>query len=278
MSKSLRRTSSDLYKLLNRPSPTREPRKEKQKINPRVSAVIEKNMTQTLNLINPDLCKIDTVTKEVTKKREDELEAWIEENQPDNLDILRKIAEISPYHSRIMTTIVAELRTVLPTETEEENNESEKNITRTRNYKNKTYDLIVQTEKLRKENEEFRAKLNELKKKKEEIKNECNVYERLIDQAGFSEYEQEIVEENENMKQKQKEYDHNVKQKKANMFNQLWGANRHLRNEIEKMNDRIADQRRYHNEYTHKVALEEIAAHAIQEVEIPNAANTYEDD
>lgn len=84
--------------------------------------------------------------------------------------------------------------------------------------------------------------------------------------ASFDSYEND-----EEMKKRQKEVEMLTKKPKNDedsiKYNALWGENNHLRDETQKLINKIDEQRKLHQEFTHRQALKKAAKNQLPHIQ-----------
>jgi regulator of replication initiation timing len=131
--------------------------------------------------------------------------------------------------------------------------------------KSRMYDLSRETEKLEQEEEILKQKLADAQQRQAEVKKEWERYKHLIASSTFEDIDRESIEarrkeEEELIARGDHEHDKSIS------YNELWGANKFLKGETEKLQAKINEQRAYHEQYIAKKAIAQYDA----EHPIPN--------
>lgn len=188
-----------------------------------------------------------------------QIQSWIDCENPKPLEILRKIAEISPPHSRVLTLICDELSKFPSSALQEPifdlNDDASEQMAEIHM---KSRDITRETEDLEREESELLRQLEDAKRQHEKAQAEHDRMKHLIEMSTFTEYEREQRE----IRLREQERQASVKSadyKDSNRYNELWGENRHLKNEMEKLTAKIDEQRKFHKEFTKRQAEEKAA-------------------
>ena len=187
---------------------------------------------------------------------------WIEECRPGPIEILRRIASESAVHARVLSLICDELEKFPPGSLEEGETE-DGTLEELNGIKVRSCDMQRYARDLEREEDELLERLEEVKEKKRAADEERRLLQRLLEASTFAAYDRE-KEENEERGQVQGE----ERKQRSPVYNELWGVNRHLREELEKLQQRIDAQRKYHEEFTTARAMGVVKSRMIQDVEL----------
>jgi hypothetical protein len=202
---------------------------------------------------------LDVIISSARKDKAAQVQAWIDEFHPPPIEILRKIAEVSPPHQRVLTLICDELAKFPPANLQEPildvRDDAAAQIS---DIKARLNSLLRRTEELEGEEDELQLQLARAKERHAEAKIEYDRYLRLIGVSSFNAIEAERLQQrrddSESMSKPTEEH------RESTRYNELWGENRHLKAEIEKIQAKIDDQRAYHVEYARKKAMAAVKA------------------
>jgi cell division septum initiation protein DivIVA len=204
---------------------------------------------------------IDSIIKSTRRDRASELQSWIDSDNPPPIDILRRIAALSPPHSRVLTLIADELSRFPAADLREPLVDLDADaVDELTSVAVRTHDLTRRAEELQREAEALRAQLARAIERRDAARTEWERYRRLIDAATFHEVGNRgtgstRVQTGEGGRAE------------ATMYNGLWGENKHLRGEIEKIDIQIEEHRKYHREYTAQRALAAYEAETARDAE-----------
>lgn len=266
------RTIPEIYIDLNQPirSKTRtpvEPAAAYPSPRPRILSSRTTTDTSTFRSVDDRTQRLETIIASSRREKSQQLQQWIEEFKPTPIEVLRKIAAVSDPHRSVLTLIADELSRFPPNALidplDEMNCDAMDEIA---NIKIKSHDLQRHMRELETEEKDLKRKLQEALDKQEKARQEYERYKKLIEVSTFNSHKEDIEEEqrcNEEriMKQNQANSEESVR------YNQLWGENKHLRNETAKIQGKIDEQRKYHQEFTTRRAMEIFDSRQIQEVE-----------
>lgn len=266
------RTARDMYCDLNQPirsqnrtpltpsAPAYTPR-------PRVSTQRQFTDTTLFRSVDDKTQTVDYVINSGRKTKAAEVQQWIDEFSPSPIEILRKIAQVSQPHAHLLNLICDELEKFPPEKLRDPINElNDDAFDQIAGIKIRSHDLENEIEDLKLEENELKAKLKESKENLAKIKDEYDRYTRLVQMASFDSYEND-----EEMKKRQKEVEMLTKKPKNDedsiKYNALWGENNHLRDETQKLINKIDEQRKLHQEFTHRQALKKAAKNQLPHIQ-----------
>jgi hypothetical protein len=214
----------------------------------------------TFRSVDDTTISLDTIISSARKDKAAQVQAWIDQFHPPPIEILRRIAEVSPPHQRVLTLISAELSKFPPANLQEPILDVRDDaIDQMSNIKSRLNGVLRQTEELEGEEEELQLQLTRAKGRQAEAKREYDRYVRLIGVSTFNAIEAERLQKRRDDSEQQmaKPADEHSE---STRYNELWGENRHLKAEIEKLKAKIDDQRAYHVEYSRKKAIAAVNA------------------
>lgn len=271
------RTAHDMYSDLNQPirsqnrtplaptAPAYTPR-------PRISTKRQFTDTTMFRSVDDKTQTVDYLINSGRKTKAAEIQAWIDEFSPSPIEILRKIAQVSQPHTHLLNLICDELEKFPPEKLKdpivELNDDAFDQIA---GIKIKSHDLEGEIEDLKLEENELQDRLKEAKEKLAKTKDEYERYSRLVQMTTFDSYDNEIE-----MQKRQKEVEMLTKKPKNDedslKYNALWGENNHLRDETQKLINKIEEQRKLHQEFTHRWALKQAS-----KKELPHIQSTIDE-
>lgn len=239
---------------------------------PRISTQRQFTDTTMFRSVDDKTQTVDYLINSGRKTKAAEVQAWIDEFSPSPIEILRKIAQVSQPHTHLLNLICDELEKFPPEKLKDPINElNDDAIDQIAGIKIRSHDLEGEIEDLKIEENELQIKLKEAKENLAKTKDEYDRYKRLVEMATFDSYDKE-----EEMKKRQKEVEMLTKKPKNDedslKYNALWGENNHLRDETQKLINKIEQQRKLHQEFTHRKALKEAA-----KTDLPHIQSTIDE-
>ena len=207
-------------------------------ISPRLRNIRVKEQSidiNSLRFIDENLFSYNMQYKSMIKNMENDMNIWIDQENPEATDVLIQIAQLSEIHR----SIVLKIADILQSNQIAINDDYHK-------------DLHCEIQKLEdqlldlRQNIEERSVLDKIqneidieKKKNLELRRYYNIYSNLTNKTGF---QPELLVKTSN------------KTENTAVFNEVWGENHHLRNEINTLTNKISEQREYHMSYTSEKA------------------------
>ena len=260
------RTPKAIYAELNRPirGGSREPVEPGRPARtPRPRRMWQKTATDTRRFakVNEYSQTLEGMMATKRRGRAARVMEWIEECRPGPIEILRRIASESAVHERVLSLICDELEKFPPGSLEEGEIE-DGTLEELNGIKVRSCDMQRYARDLEREEDELLDCLEEVKQKKRAADEERRLLQGLLEASTFAAFEQE-KEENAEIGQVIEK-----KQKKSPVYNELWGVNRHLREELEKLQQMIDAHRKYHEEFTTARAMGVVKSRMIQDVEL----------
>lgn len=259
------RSAHDLYLDLNSPirKQGRAPATAKAPVQtPRARQTIQRHFTDAKEFtsIKNKTISVENIVQRNLRSKEDDLQIWIEETNPDPFEVLQKIADISRIHKNLLEYIIEQLKKfpkdLLVDPIIEINHDCSQELIILNKKEKQIQEEIGQLHSLK---QTLKMKLEEISKERNEIKTEYESYLKRIKQSSFKEYE------NEQSKTQSKA---SSQSKNTNEYNQVWGENSHLRSEIEKANQKLSDIRKKHLEYAYERAMIKVKEQSLPQEEI----------
>lgn len=254
------RTTREIYSDLNQPIRSKNraplaPTPPAYTPRPRVHTQRQYTDTTAFRSIDDKTQTVEYVINSGRKTKAAQVQNWIDEFQPSPIEILRKIAEVSQPHQKLLTLICNELEKFPPDKLKdpisELNNDAFDEIA---GIKIRSHDLEGEIENLKYEEDDLKRQLKEAEDDLQKTKEEYERYKRLVDMSTFNHFdnEQETKKRNDQVQMlttKLRNDDESVQ------YNALWGENKHLSDETKKLESKIEQQRKLHEEFIHKRAL-----------------------
>lgn len=255
------RTANNLFSDLNQPirNRTRTPVVSDVPVQtPRPRIYSQRSVTDTTGFksVSENTKSIDVLMSSARRDKAAQIQSWIEYENPKPLEILRKIAEVSPPHNRILTLICDELSKFPPSSLQEpifDLNDDAADQMAEIHMKART--ITRETEDLEREEADLLSQLEAAKKAHSKAQAEHDRMKHLLEISTFNEYEKEQREQRLREQERQGKPS-SVDYKDSNRYNELWGENRHLKNEMEKLTAKIDEHRKFHKEFTKRRAEE----------------------
>lgn len=252
---------------LNRPS-TIKVRKatERTPKSARVNPPPERNsdLPQFSNIIQKT-SNVDHIINSNRRTNADIVQRWIEEFNPGPFDIMRKIANISQPHRKLLTVITDELqKVVLKPRPPSSVNKRQTELSRMRLELGSVQTLIDEEQDTRRL---LKQRLDELIAQKETLESKLAVINRTMNSQTFKTSQERTQREQEAAAELAKATSEREKREKKSRLNELGGENRHLRDELEKITELLDEQRRLHNKYAEHRANVVIQSRQIQHVD-----------
>jgi cell shape-determining protein MreC len=198
---------------------------------------------------------LDVIISSARRGKAADVQAWIDEFHPEPIEVLRRIASVSPPHQRILTLISDELARFPPANLPEPILDlADDAVDQISDISQRLRDLTKETEDLENEEKLLNTQLMRAKERQAEAKREYERYCHLIGVSSFGLREEERLEERRQESEMEIAKITDTPTETAR-YNELWGENRHLRNEIGKLQAKIDEQREYHREYALRKAM-----------------------
>ena len=263
------RAGEKIYADLNRPARVRPKRVHERPIrSSRWDAANGRTLTDARRFTNS--YRIHDNAEDVisaTRRRNVEMvQRWIDENDPSPFEILRKIASVSQPHRKLLTTISEELeKIILRPRPPPTTNIRARDVSA---IKLESRDVQNTIDELNRKHESLVECLEQLKEKKQKLQDELATLKRAAEGQTFA-------EENKTEQTPEPIHDNKAsealqKRKRTKRFNELWGENRHLRTELERVSARLTRERELHDMYAEYRASAIVAAKQVQSVETDN--------
>jgi hypothetical protein len=189
---------------------------------------------------------IDTLINSARRDKAAELQSWIDSEDPPPLAILRRIAVCSPPHSRVLALIADELLRFSAADLREPLADVDADAAdELTSVTVRTHDLTRHAEELLHEADVLRAQIASAAEQRDKARTEWEKYKRIVDAATFRDVGEAAATEERP----------DAAGRDAAVYNELWAENRYLRGEIGKVEGQIEEHRKYHREYTARMAL-----------------------
>lgn len=218
--------------------------------------------TATFRSVGDKTQTVDSLMKSVRRDKTSRVQQWINENDPKPLEILRHIAEESQPHKRILTLICDQLEAFPPSALQEPivdlNDDAADEIA---NIRVRSHDMAQCIDDLAEEENALDEELEDARSRWRDAKAERDRYADLVNASTFEAIEKEREDE-ERASWRAKE----LVQTTRRAYNELWGENKHIKSELSKMQKKIDDQRKIHQELIAQRAMEIIEERMIPDV------------
>ncbi|OHT04275.1 hypothetical protein TRFO_28261 [Tritrichomonas foetus] len=222
---------------------------------------VPKSDTTHLEKITTGAHLAESITSTTRKIREDEVQQWIDENDPSPIEILKRIAEVSLPHHNALMKIANELEeiasTPVPPQISEEYNR--------RSMRCKLADVLLETRDIecsindKQEREKvLRARLEYMTRQRDEMKQRYLDYDRIVQNEKFNKYYDLKRGVDIEKQAKDFERDTEINKKVQIEFSQLWGESRLLRDEISKISEKLEQNRIFHEKFAHERAQKKL--------------------
>lgn len=261
-----KKTADEIYSDLNRPSTIKvrkatERTVKSMRLNPPATSD-----TMPFSNILQKTPNVDQIINSNRRTNTDIVQRWIDEFNPGPFDIMRKIANISQPHQKILTYIADELqKLVLKPRPPSAVNKRRTELSKMRLEIN-SVDALIDEEHDRQDI--LKSRLKELIAQKEALENHLSVINRTIHSQTFDKSRERTARMQEEAAEAANETAERMKRKRASRMNELGGENRHLRDELEKVTELLKEQRVLHNKYAEYRATLAIQSRQIQNVDL----------
>ena len=264
------RTSKRLYVELNRPIRNKsrdpvEPETPARTPRPRMAWQRGFTDTKTFTSVAEQTKSLELIMSSSRKGKAAEIQEWIEKFGPGPIEILRKVAAESTDLSRVLTLICDELERFPPERLQDQIEELDDGTVQALNgIKVRSCDLQKQAREMQEEEDALMEKLAEVTERKRIVDEENRVCHVLLNESTFEEHAKSMLETTE---ARQRVPSKKELSSKVPSHTELWGENNHLRGEMQKLEQKINEHRKYHRDFTTRRALAVVKSKLIQDVE-----------
>lgn len=211
------------------------------------------------------MISVEDLMKSSRRANVDSVREWIYESQRGPFEILRKIAEVSPIHRKILTLICDDLERLMLKPQPPRGPRSARRSVSKSPFPD-TGDIERALAEARTRKSDLGAEMKKLRAERDALQTEFNLLNRTLSEQTFEASARRHAEE-----QVKREEDARAavlarKQQSSAMYNRLWGENRHLRSEIERVHVKLSAHRAIHEKYCAYRANEVISSRAISDV------------
>lgn len=215
--------------------------------------------TRTFTRVSNASTNLESVIMNVRKDKVSRVQEWIKLTKPTPVQLLHKISEESPTHSRILTLIMHELeklpQSCFPTDAAELHSSGREIAaisTKRDGLNEKASELLLEEQRLLKSLEAATARHQVLLDRLEAV-------EHVFNKCTFVDYEREAMERNAREQENVMSTRREVYEESAN-YNELWVQNSRLKSETEELQQRIDAERWLHLELASARAAEVVKA------------------
>ena len=254
-----RRNINDLYAELNAPIRNKErnplpPAPKSARSFASTNRPVKKTTnTSVFRKVENSTINVENVLLSSRKKKEEQVQQFIDDFNPKPMQVLQKIAQVSEMHKSILSMIMQELKAYPEEDFGDPLAEIGRDaITEIAVAKLKTIDLDKESQELDEEIDALKRELETAQKQNAKAKAEHERFTTLISKSTFDIFN---AEERERQIQKQIELIHPKKDEEDTAkYNALWGESKHLNAEIQKLENLIKEERNFQIDHAKKRA------------------------
>ena len=259
-----KRPKPALYDDLNKPIRERKPIVEwdapGQTPRPRTPRQRKVTDTSAFTVLSDHTQSLESVMSTVRKNKTARVQAWINEKSPKPIEILRRIAQESPAHARVLNLICDELDKFPesslrdPALAMNEKARSEIDGARAR-----SRDIGIEMDRIEMEEDELVAALEAAKERHGRLVERLETLKYVMCRSTFTEHEKEMMERN---AQHQEALMSTRREscRDSERYNVLWCENTQLKSESKRLQELIDAERNFHREFVKDRAMKIVEA------------------
>ena len=220
--------------------------------------ILRNKRTKSCNIFQYEIeppINTEKLVRNRRKQKEDSVLKWITEENPDSLEILKKIGEISPTYEKVLNLICEELEKIPVHQRQEFSNEKAQQEIQLLNSQRNSLGLSL--EALETKRNHLEKEVNELEAQYATLVEEANHYNDIVQQLSYNSSEDfQLIQLNEEF-QKIKE-EKVLKTSLSSKRNDIMGQNHHLWFEKKRLLKLIEEEREQQLQYIHQKALQQL--------------------